>query len=145
MKLPYMLLIISWSVSSAQVTYNLTNPAFGGYNPGFVNAAKERISIVEKNKSQEQRILKEIKRKEANENRNNPSKQLERTLVNYINAQVSEKIARSIFDENKGEGSIKVSDSLNLDYEKTGDILKINISGEGGDQNIELSVPGIGG
>ncbi|MFS1994428.1 hypothetical protein BCT97_019495, partial [Vibrio breoganii] len=71
------------------------------------------------------------------------SKQLERTLVNYINSQVSEKIARSIFDDNQDSGSINVSDGLNLDYEKNGDILTINISGENGDQNIELSVPGI--
>ncbi|MFL7016515.1 hypothetical protein AB6D16_015010 [Vibrio cyclitrophicus] len=48
MKLPYVLLFFSFGVNSAQVTYSLTNPAFGGYNPGFVNASKERISIVEK-------------------------------------------------------------------------------------------------
>ncbi|MFL9799046.1 hypothetical protein AB6C80_007380 [Vibrio cyclitrophicus] len=50
MKLPYVLLFFSFGVNSAQVTYSLTNPAFGGYNPGFVNASKERISIVEKKK-----------------------------------------------------------------------------------------------
>ncbi|MEZ8224699.1 curli assembly protein CsgF [Vibrio splendidus] len=144
MKLPYIFLIFSFGTSSAQVTYNLTNPVFGGYNPGFVNASKERVSIVEKNKSQKERILKEIARQEASEDRNSPSKQLERTLVNYINSQVSEKIARSIFDDNQDSGRINVSDGLNLDYEKNGDILTINISGENGDQNIELSVPGIG-
>ncbi|MGR5443094.1 curli assembly protein CsgF [Vibrio mediterranei] len=132
---------ISFDVYSSQLTYNITNPALGGYNPGFVNSAKERISIVERKKSEQERINREIERNAEYKERNNPSRQLERVLVQYINSQVADRIAKSMFDDSSDSGSINVSEGLDLSYEKVGERLTIRISGESGDQTIELGLP----
>ncbi|MCG9629155.1 hypothetical protein L1D34_30690, partial [Vibrio mediterranei] len=70
-----------------------------------------------------------------------PSRQLERVLVQYINSQVADRIAKSMFDDSSDSGSINVSEGLDLSYEKVGERLTIRISGESGDQTIELGLP----